>query len=202
MAGIMKLTVLAGLMIWITPAPASPQAADAGVGPRCEVARGPDGLMRGDRIPKGCVLRDEGTRDLEPAGDRDWTTPLGPCERYSERIFYTPTPKRSVLTNAARICRNLFERAAAGELSSEDGFGPVERHFEPVVRHFGPLDRRFEPIDRHFGPLDRRFEPLERPLGPIERPFGSQAGKPGARSSTVPETSAPRRATEAGRRGG
>lgn len=116
---------------------------------RCVVRKEPSGLIRGDRIPSGCLLRSESSR---PAGETE-EGPLLVCE---ETFFYTPNPKRSVLAN----CVNL----SGGRL--------VIPRVGPSAGKFGPLDRPFGPIARPFGPLVRPFGPVERPFGPLERNFG------------------------------
>lgn len=116
----------------------------------CSVRREPNGLIRGDRVPSGCVLQPEDRQDEAPA-----RKPYISCD---PRIFHTPNPKRSVLTNCARLSRGRMIIPSGAVISPErGGFGPVDRHFEPLDRHFGPLDRHFGPIQRHFGPLQRHF---------------------------------------------
>ena len=131
----------------------------------CTVRPEASGLIRGDRIPRGCVLQQEGaSRYTKPEG-HDWTTALGPCEQYSERIFHTPNPKRSVLTNAARICRPMLEASDPANWSSPD-----REAFRSFNRHFGSTQRQFGKSRRHFGSPQRHFD------SPFDRNFGREPG--------------------------
>jgi hypothetical protein len=109
----------------------------------CVVRKEPSGLIRGDRVPSGCVLRNE----EEPGASReDRDRPAIVCE---ETIFHTPLPKKSVLTNCVLLSRG---RMLIPTVPPSNGkLGSVEREFGPVQRHFGPLERHFGPIQRHFG---------------------------------------------------
>lgn len=100
----------------------------------CAVPKEPSGLIRGDRVPTGCVLKKE---ESPPAGERrDW--PAIVCE---ETIFHTPLPKKSVLANCVALSRGGMLIPTVPP--SNGKLGPVERHFGPVERHFGPLERHF-----------------------------------------------------------
>jgi hypothetical protein len=112
----------------------------------CVVRKERSGLIRGDRIPAGCVLQNEARKTAPAQDDR----PFIVCE---ETIFHTPLPKKSVLTNCVLLSRG---RMLIPTVPPSDGkLGPVEREMGPVQRHFGPLDRHFGPTQRHFGPVDR-----------------------------------------------
>ena len=135
----------------------------------CTVRKEPNGLIRGDRVPSGCVLQSEDRRDEAPA-----RKPYISCD---ETIFRTPNPKRSVLTNCVRLSRGRMIIPYGAVASADEGaFGPLERHFEPLDRHFGPLDRHFGPVQRHFGPLQRHFGRTR--LEPV--------GSPGANPKSPP----------------
>jgi len=152
---------IAGLLaVAILSIPGRPALAqqESGV---CRLRKEPSGLIRGDRLPRGCVLvnDEDAARSARPLEVR--APPLGPCAEYAERILYTPKPGRSVLANSARMCRPVLRHAnaggaVAGQLRRSD-FGPLQRHFGPMQRHFGPLQPHFGPIQRHFGPLERKF---------------------------------------------
>lgn len=133
------LSLLGSLALWASQIDtAVAQEADP-----CVIRKEPSGLIRGDRIPSGCLLRNE-----EPPASRersDW--PAIVCE---ETIFHTPLPKKSVLTNCVALSRG---RMLIPTVPPSDGkLGPVERDLGTVQRHFGPLDRHFGPIQRSFGP--------------------------------------------------
>ncbi len=130
-------------------------------GPRdCVIRKEPDGLIRGDRIPKGCVLtREEDVQREEEA------RPAVVCE---ETIVHTPNAKKTVLANCAGLSRGRMVISAVPPASGAVG----QRHFGPIQRHFGPLQRRFGPVQRHFGPLQRRFQPLQRNFGSAPRSGG------------------------------
>lgn len=127
----------------------------------CRVRKEPSGLIRGDRLPRGCVLvnEDDTVRSARAPDARGAL--LGPCAEYAERLIYTPKPGRSVPANAARICGPALMRAEAAAAATaqqrRSSFGPLQRHFGPLQRHFGPLQRHFGPLQRHFGPLERKF---------------------------------------------
>ncbi len=113
---------------------------------RCVVRKEPSGLIRGDRVPAGCVLQHEEPQPAEEPSDR----PFIVCE---ETIFHTPLPKKSVLTNCVLLSRG---RMLIPTVPSSDGkLGPVERELGPVERHFGPVERNFGPLQRHFGRVER-----------------------------------------------
>lgn len=113
---------------------------------RCVVRKESSGLIRGDRVPAGCVLRNEAAATAPEPGDR----PFIVCE---EAIFHTPLPKRSVLTNCVLLSRG---RMLIPTVPPSDGkLGSVERELGPVQRHFGPLERHFGPLQRPFGPVTR-----------------------------------------------
>lgn len=141
----LKLLTAAALLclaLWGSlPASANAQEAEAD---SCVVRKEPSGLIRGDRVPAGCVLRNEESPPNEQRSD--W--PAIVCE---ETIFHTPLPKRSVLANCVALSRGGM---LIPTVPPSDGkLGPVERHFGPVERHFGPVQRHFGPLERHFGPV-------------------------------------------------
>ncbi|KPK81738.1 MAG: hypothetical protein AMS25_05125 [Gemmatimonas sp. SM23_52] len=152
LAGLLAVTIL------VIPGRAALAQQDSRV---CRVRKEPSGLIRGDRLPRGCVLvsEDDAVRSAQTPDAR--VVPLGPCAQYAERLIYTPKPGSSVLANAARICRPALSRAEAGAAAAaqqrRSSYGPTQRHFGPLQRHFGPLERHFGPLQRHFGPLERKF---------------------------------------------
>lgn len=104
------------------------------------------GLIRGDRVPAGCVLQNEATQTVLERDDR----PFIVCE---ETYFHTPLPKKSVLANCVLLSRG---RMLIPTVPPSNGkLGPVDREFGPVQRHFGPVDRHFGSMQRHFGSVDR-----------------------------------------------
>jgi len=114
---------------------------------RCTVRKERSGLIRGDRVPAGCVLQNPASQTAPEQDDR----PFIVCE---ETYFHTPLPKKSVLANCVSLSRG---RMLIPTVPPSDGkLGPVEREFGPVQRHFGPVDRHFGPIQRHFGSVDRK----------------------------------------------
>jgi hypothetical protein len=113
---------------------------------RCVVRKETSGLIRGDRVPAGCVLQHEEAQPAREDSDR----PFIVCE---ETIFHTPLPKKSVLTNCVLLSRG---RMLIPTVPPSDGkLGPVEREFGSVERHFGPVERHFGPVQRDFGRVDR-----------------------------------------------
>jgi hypothetical protein len=121
--------------------------------PDCSVPREPGGMVRGDRVPAGCVLSgtDESGRRAAPGASH-----FVACD---ETIVYTPNTKRVVHENCSRLSKgrliilmNLLAPSEPGR-----GFQPIQRHFEPLQRPFGPLSRPFGPVERDFGPLERPF---------------------------------------------
>ena len=115
-------------------------------GDPCVVRKEPSGLIRGDRVPKGCVLRNDESESTGEHTDR----PFIVCE---ETIFHTPLPKKSVLANCVLLSRG---RMLIPTVPPSNGkLGSVEREMGPVQRHFGPLERHFGPVERHFGQVDR-----------------------------------------------
>lgn len=138
------LSLLGSVALWA--AQSDTAVAQQAKADRCAVRKEPSGLIRGDRIPSGCLLQNE-----EPPVSRepsDW--PAIVCE---ETIFHTPLPKKSVLTNCVALSRG---RMLIPTVPPSNGkLGPIERELGHLQRHFGPLDRHFGPIQRSFGPVDR-----------------------------------------------
>jgi hypothetical protein len=156
-----KKTMMAGLLavaILAIPGRAALAQQDARI---CRVRKEPSGLIRGDRLPRGCVLVNEDDSERSARAPDTRVAPLGPCAEYADRLVYTRKPGRSVLAKAARICWPALRRAeaaaAAAAQQRRSSFGPLQRHFGPLQRHFGPLQRHFGPLERHFGPLERKF---------------------------------------------
>ena len=108
----------------------------------CKVRKEPSGLIRGDRVPSGCVL------ETEPMPRPKITpTPYISCD---PRKFYTPNPKTSVLANCARLSRGRMIIPTVpvvpppkGGLSFSRGFGSLEGSFGRTQRNFGPIQRNF-----------------------------------------------------------
>jgi hypothetical protein len=141
--------LLGPVLLGSLPALASAQEPEANP---CVVRKEPSGLIRGDRVPAGCVLQSEET----PPGDERSDWPVIVCE---ETFFHTPLPKKSVLTNCVALSRG---RMLIPTVPPSDGkLGSLERHFGPVERHLGPVERHFGPLERHFGP--------SRSTGPVDR---------------------------------
>jgi len=117
----------------------------------CAVPKEQSGMVRGDRVPSGCLLSDDPAP--RPAAARLFVS----CEAV---IAYTPNYRRLLLENCLRLSdgRLVIPLAAFGAGRDGRGFSPIDRQFEPLLRPFEPLKRPFEP-------LDRSFEPLERPFG-------------------------------------
>jgi len=158
--------VLAGsLMVGTVHVAAAQQRGQDSQGQRdCVLRKEPNGMIRGDSQPQGCVL----VRGEEGTGQQTPATAGIACE---ERIIYTANARKIVLTNCARSSggRMVIQTVPPGE----EGVG--ERHFGPLQRHFGAIQSSFGPLERHFGPLERHFGPLERRFGPLERNFGSSS---------------------------
>ncbi|UCC73763.1 MAG: hypothetical protein JSV86_04160 [Gemmatimonadota bacterium] len=110
----------------------------------CVVRKEPNGLIRGDRIPKGCVLIQE--EDL-PRQER------------------RPAP-----TVGQTVGGRHFGPSQGHFGPLERHFGPSQRHFGPLQRHFGPTQRHFGPLQRHFGPLQRNFGSSSRSRTGNSRP--------------------------------
>jgi hypothetical protein len=104
---------------------------------------------------------------------RQWTTALGPCEEYSERIDFTPNPKYSSLTNAARICKPLLEASDPANWPGGEDFESFQNEFGNSSRHFGSSQRNFGSSQRNFGSSQRNFGSSQRNFGSSQRNFGS-----------------------------
>ena len=131
----------------------------------CTVQKEPNGLVRGDKIPKGCILVNEDDppspwRSRSPQRERAvWHS----CEYFSERFYYTPTVKKSVLANVARMCpQGITGRTSAPADSTGRALGAVG------------FNRNFGRVQRPFGTVQRPFGPIQRPFGRLQRPFGSR----------------------------
>lgn len=114
--------------------------ASAGLQNECTVRKGPGGLIRGDHIPRGCVLRQEGEPAMIKYG-ADKGGDSGPT-LYSDEgsltsgvtVYYTPSPTLLILSVPAR---------AGSAANSKAPFQSFNRHFGPIERHFGPVQRNF-----------------------------------------------------------
>lgn len=115
---------------------------------RCRLPREESGLIRGDRVPSGCLLvADDATDPHIPARYR-------PFAVSEETIFFTPNAKIVVLENGLRLSggRLVIPVAPAEPLSAIDfGSGSGRRGFSPLQRAMGPLQRHFGPIEHDFG---------------------------------------------------
>lgn len=146
--GLATALSLLGLALLATQS-ATAVAQDVEVDP-CVLRKEPSGLIRGDRIASGCVLRKE-----EPRAEREYSDwPFIVCE---ETIFHTPLPKKSVLTNCVALSRGRMLIPTAPP--SNGKLGSIEREFGSVQRHFGPIERHFGPIERNFGRGERDSSP-------------------------------------------
>ena len=137
--GLMGVVVLA---ITLPMAPAFAQSGERG----CTLEKEPGGLIRGDRVPRGCVLRSE-----PEAAERAAEMIAGGIVVFpGVPIFFTPHPTFVVLDN-------LFLRRARVKPGAPTPIPLRTGHFGPLFRHFGPLERHFGPIERHFdsSTLDR-----------------------------------------------
>lgn len=135
--------LLCPVLVGLLPVMASAQEPEADP---CVVPKEPSGLIRGDRVPAGCVLKKE---ESPPSDERDdW--PAIVCE---ETIFHTPLPKKSVLANCVALSRGGMLIPTVPPANGK--LGPVQRHFGPVERHFGPLERHFGPTRSNSGPVGR-----------------------------------------------
>jgi hypothetical protein len=170
-ASIVSLLAAALVLLVVADGHAQSRAAGRG-GKDCAVQREPSGMIRGDRIPRGCVLPSAGGERYKVAQPRQWSTALGPCEQYSERIDYTPGAKYSVLTNGARICRPILE-------ASDPANWPGGEDFESFNSEFGSSQRNFGSSRRHLGSTQRNFGSSRRHFGSTQRNFGRQPGKSG-----------------------
>jgi hypothetical protein len=139
----------------------------------CTIRKEPNGLIRGDRVPSGCLLQSDET--APPDSLSDWPYPYIVC---NEKFFYTPTVKKSVLANCVALSRGgmiIPTVPFAGVYESRDfgSLGPFDRRFGSSERHFGSLERPFGSLERPFGSSQRRSEPQRR--------SGSSAGPPNKR---------------------
>lgn len=125
----------------------------------CRVRKEPSGLVRGDRLPKGCVLvnEDEPSRWRRP--QRRTRAVWHPCESFSERFFYTPNVKKTVLKNSARLCPQGITGRVPAPASGPGAAGRAS----PPKRVFGPLQRPMGPVQRPFGSFQRTFGSGSRP---------------------------------------
>jgi len=133
---------------------------------RCNLPREENGLIRGDRVPAGCVLtEDDGTHPDGHSAPRPYVVSEG-------TVFFTPAPNVIMLSNGALLSDGKLIVPRTGPRRS----GPIDApatagRFGPLQRHFGPLERHFGPLKRHFGPLQRKFgaRPPLRKLPPDPR---------------------------------
>jgi hypothetical protein len=162
-----KLRVLAVVTLAVAALAGYNRPALAQRPPRdCTVRKEPNGLVRGDKIPKGCVLVNEDEppspwRSRSPQHQRAvWHS----CEYFSERFSYTPNVRKSVLANVARMCpQGITGRASVPADSARRAVGAVGSN------------RNFGPVQRPFGTVQRPFGTVQRPFGRLQRPFGSRA---------------------------
>ncbi|NIR43905.1 MAG: hypothetical protein GWN99_08060 [Gemmatimonadetes bacterium] len=137
----------------------------------CTVRPDPSGLIRGDQIPSGCLLRNA-SQDTVALPSTDWETALGFCEAFTERIDFAPTPKYSTLEIMLERCKPLLEAADPANREGGADFESFTSEFGSIQRHFGSLQRHFGSIQRHFGSTQRHF-------GRIQRHFGREPGGDG-----------------------
>lgn len=155
-ASIVSLLAVALVLLAAPEGQAQDRAQDQDRG-ECTPRPEPSGMIRGDRIPRGCVLPSTGGERYKVTQPRQWSTALGPCEKYSERIDYTPGAKYSVLTNAARICRPILEASNPANWPGGEDFESFNSNFGNGQRHFGSSRRHFGSSQRHFGSSRRNF---------------------------------------------
>jgi hypothetical protein len=129
----------------------------------CRLPKEESGLIRGDRVPSGCLLL------ADQAADSSSPT-YQPFLISEETIFFTPNAKVVVLENGFRLSRGrLVVPVVSAEPTSSIDFGSGSGR-----RGFSPLQRPMGPLQRHFGPLERDFgRPAARPA-----PRGRGSGKP------------------------
>lgn len=134
------LGILAGLCCvaaFVGPALAQTPAGDA-----CEVPREASGLIRGDRVPTGCVMTERRAApapDVEPAVVFGHTVVLVPVLVGSGKLFLSDPPFIGVPPGpgAAADAEDL-PRVRPG------AFGPILHPFGPVTQPFRPTNTSFE----------------------------------------------------------
>jgi hypothetical protein len=127
----------------------------------CRLPKEESGLIRGDRVPSGCLLVAEQAADsISPT--------YQPFLVSEETMFFTPNTKVVVLENGFRLSRGrlVIPVVSAEPASSVDfGSGSGRRGFSPLQRPMGPLQRHFGPLERHFGRSAARPTPRGRGSG-------------------------------------
>ncbi|MBI4512546.1 MAG: hypothetical protein HY702_00410 [Gemmatimonadetes bacterium] len=118
-------------------------------GDECELRPGPRGLIRGDRVPSGCVLVVQHAEKPE--------APIAASSVVLVPAFFV---SRVVLLDKPLTD---FPRAPAGTdaAASDDNLprARTDQPFGPITRPFGPVLQPFRPVNRHFGRVAQPFRP-------------------------------------------
>ncbi len=112
----------------------------------CVTPKGPGGLIRGDRIPSGCVLVDDAAASAKERLGVDRQVEIG------VPIFFAPGPVFLIIADdflaGLRPLPRPVSRARLRPRRRAGNFGPLFRKFGPIERHFGPARRDFGRDDR------------------------------------------------------
>jgi hypothetical protein len=140
-------TSLAAVLGLAVPTPGFSQAAQRD----CTIPKEPNGLIRGDRVPSGCLLQSDYSAPQDSLSD--WPYPYIVC---NEKLFYTPTVKKSVLANCVALSRGgmiipTVPFAGVYEFPNFGSLGPFDRNFGSGERNFGSSQHRSEPARRRSG---------------------------------------------------
>ncbi len=158
------------------PGAASAQAPGPAAG-ECVIQPAPNGVIRGDRVPTGCVIV---VREARPERE----------ERVADGIFVG----HAVVFLPVIVAPPLFLPSDPPFVGVPPGPGAVTgAEGLPRVRAspFGPIDRPFGPVVRPMGPVGQPFGPVTQPFRPTNRSFGQVPGAPGAAGSAAPAPNGP-----------
>lgn len=135
-------------------------------GGECVLRRGPNGMIRGDRVPSGCVLRPEGR---ERVGDEEGASGIF----VGTAVVFVPV----------LVSPHIFlpDPPFVGVPPGPGAVGAAEGLPRIRSRPFGPLERPFGPVTQPFRPTNRDFDRARLAPDPT-RPVGGATASP-ARSN-------------------
>ncbi len=124
---------ITGLLLLSAPAQAQDEERSD-----CRLRKDASGMIRGDRVPRGCVLRSQ------------------PERKSSRGVIVFPTHPGLVVSGDAILIVGVPARGGVRRVPLE---GARRRgSFGPLFRKFGPLERKFGPLERNFGKRTRRAD--------------------------------------------
>jgi hypothetical protein len=125
----------------------------------CALPRDPDGVIRGDRVPTGCVIRSDGRERREPPGLVAGTVLVIPVlvpnvvapgflQLPPDPPFVGAPPGPGAVRDAGDLPR--VRPGPFGPLFRPFGPHPVGGPVDPTGRPFGPVTQPFRPTNRAF----------------------------------------------------